>query len=93
MIAKQVDTGDSDVKEYEYRWGVRAQCEVRKAHLLKWVAKLYKRDTRDFKEQYEMIANSNEAESLQQQPEGQENQGEEEEEEEAEDEEEEMEQD
>jgi len=52
----EVETGgEGDHKILEYRWGVRANVEVRKSEILKMVAKMYDCDLKDFKEQYEDV--------------------------------------
>jgi len=54
------DGPDEVTKKYEYRWGIRAQAEMRKVEILKNVAALYQCQPSDFKEQYQSIMESNE---------------------------------
>ena len=56
----QSDGPDEVTKKYEYRWGIRAQGEMRKVEILKNVAALYQCQPSDFKEQYQSIMESNE---------------------------------
>lgn len=58
------DLDDGTGKTYEYRWGIRARLEMRKAEILKNVAKMYNVKPSDFKEQYDRIMEGNEADDL-----------------------------
>merc|ERR1711990_462222 len=58
------DLDDGTGKMYEYRWGIRARLEMRKAEILKNVAKMYNVKPSDFKEQYDRVMDGNEADDL-----------------------------
>ena len=40
---------------HEYRWGERANLEVKKSSILRHVSKLYKREISSFTKQYEQV--------------------------------------
>lgn len=58
------DLDEGTGKSYEYRWGIRARFEMRKAEILKNVAKMYSVKPSDFKEQYDRVMDSNESNEL-----------------------------
>jgi len=63
-LSEITDGADTEHKMFEYRWGIRANCEMRKAEILRIVAEMYDCPLTDFKEQYDLVANSNEADAL-----------------------------
>jgi len=63
-VKENNDGGEDGVKTHEYRWGLRAKLEVRKAEILKSVAAMYDCKPSDFKAQYESIKESGDLDDL-----------------------------
>lgn len=52
---KKVDTNDPENPSYEYRWGERAELELKGSDVMKFVSKIYQVHPKYFTQQFEMV--------------------------------------
>ena len=51
------ENSDPDNPHFIYSWGERANVEVKKSEILKYIAEVYEKNPREFTEQYDNICN------------------------------------